>query len=458
MIQLWKAEVSTGEYSGKVEFTPETDQKVSILVKKQKSIPINVRDEQGFPLLDFEVRTNLSRKFQRTDTLTFENEQIDSLYQIIVRKEDYKDKDIFDFNPYKENSIKITLIKKEKKTQGAFWTKLKTIFSSTPAIVIFVIFVFLIVLSIWLYNPYFVKKNKSQDTLLTAQQIQDYVKGNYLLLDTLNDYKEKWNSQEKNYIERKGKGWFGGELSIDSSKWINEWQPVFENIELAILKRNLINDMKFVELKRQSYSIAQESFKTFIEKIDNTQYVEVGQKLGDVSKLTLSEIVAKVQVLLESKPVEKEVTPEVISKKIYETKPNDIHKNVTTKPIESNNTPNAPERDPYPKNITSEIIEYIKGNKIKKGGLNKYIQNAVINSKIKESLKLCLKLWNLDGTKSNSYSSYLKELKNDNNLSNSQLIDFVKKMCEMENPKYIKLLPNSDQIRSLSDIEKKIIQ
>lgn len=47
LIQLWTAEVRTDEYSGKKEFTPETDQKVEIKVKEHKTIPLNVKDEEG---------------------------------------------------------------------------------------------------------------------------------------------------------------------------------------------------------------------------------------------------------------------------------------------------------------------------------------------------------------------------------------------------------------------------
>ncbi|MBK6571868.1 MAG: hypothetical protein IPG21_05275 [Saprospiraceae bacterium] len=61
----------------------------------------------------------------------------------------------------------------------------------------------------------------------------------------------KWNSQEKNYIKKKGKNALGEE-EVDSSEWKNEWQPVLESIELAILKRNLIDEKKFAELKNQS--------------------------------------------------------------------------------------------------------------------------------------------------------------------------------------------------------------
>lgn len=223
LIQLWTAEVITGEYSGKENFIPEKDKKVEIKVDKRQYITLNVKDEEGTPLSDFEVKTNLTNKFERTDKLKFENGQIYSPCQVIVRSKGYEDWTVHSFTPAEKDVIDIKLKKKEKKPQGAFLTKLKTIFSNPAAIAISIVTVLLIAFGIWLVNAYLGKSDKPHDTVLTAQQIQDYVEGNSLLLDTLNDYKEKWNSQEKNYIERKGKGWFGGEVSIDSSKWINEW-------------------------------------------------------------------------------------------------------------------------------------------------------------------------------------------------------------------------------------------
>ncbi|MBK8855696.1 MAG: hypothetical protein IPN10_16725 [Saprospiraceae bacterium] len=358
-------------YIGKEVFTPDLKKEVKIKVEKHKIITFNVAGEDGKPLPNFEVKTNLSKKFQRTNTLYFVNEQIDSIYQVIVRKEGYKDKDIPDFYPGKENSINLTLIKKEKKPQGAFLTKLKTIFSNPAAIAISIVTVLLIAFGIWLVNAYLGKSDKSPNIQLTRQQIQTYVEGDSLLLHTLEDYKNMWQSQQKHYVQRKGKGFFGGQVEVDSSEWKKVWQPVFEKIELAIKKRNLIKVQDFAELKKQNYSRDQQSFKNALGKIDSTKYVELIRKLGDVSNLTLSDIADKFDEFLNSNNPEKQSIAEN-SKIGNEPNPSDINVNVPNKLRESNIKPNESKSESNSNDIIAEIIEYLKGNELEKSKLEEY--------------------------------------------------------------------------------------
>lgn len=104
-----------------------------------------------------------------------------------------------------------------------------------------------------------------------------------------------------------------------------------------------------------------------------------------------------------------------------------------------------------------EIKKYLIGD-IKKAQLNKYKDKSSVNDQFQKKIKLCLKLWKLDGTPGNSYSSYKKELEKDVFFNESKLKKFVDEMCEKERPKYISEIPKIDQNKSLSHIKSKVQQ
>ena len=439
LIESWTAEVISENYIGKEVFTPDLKQEVEIKVKEHKTIPLNVKDEEGTTLPDFEVRTNHTKKFQRTNTLYFINEQIDCPCQIIVRSKGYEDWPEPSFTPAEKDIIDIKLIKKEKKTQGAFLTKLKSIFSNPAGIAISVVFVLLIALGIWLLFDDSGKKNKPQDIPLTTQQIQEqikvYVDGDSLLLNTLDDYKAKWKLQEPNFITKSSAWRFWKEKKGNSSEWSAVWRPIDESIEKAIKKRILITDKNFEELKNQSYSPAQDSFKTAIEKIDSTQYEDVGQKLGDVSKLTLSEILVKINLLLISKDVEKEVLTEVRSENRNGTEQHNGQKK-DQQDVKGNRTaaPPPPNTEDASQNITAEILKYLKGNELNKVKLEEYKKKTSNNTNLKNSIQLGLEFWALDGSSEGrnvkTYFSFREKVKNDANFDGSKLRSFLEKMCQ----------------------------
>ena len=312
--------------------------------------------------------------------------------------------------------------------------KLKTTFFKPAVISISVVIVLLIVLGFWLYNVYFSKNNQTQDIPLTAQQIQTYIEGDSLLIHTLNDYKQEWNSQQENYIHRKGKGFFGGEEEVDSSGWKKEWQPVLKNIELAIFKRNLINEKKFAELKTHYFSINQQSFKDAIDKIDSTKYNELKQKLGDVSSLTLSDIAAKVDKFPKSNNPERQSKAEIITKTGIAPKPNDNQVKFPGKSKESNIKSYESKKESNSNDKTAEIMEYLKGAELDKSKLEEYKTLTGINKNLKNSIQLGLEFWLLNGTgegnAAKTYYSYREKVKLDENFEDSKLRKFIEKMCQ----------------------------
>lgn len=75
-------------------------------------------------------------------------------------------------------------------------------------------------------------------------------------------------------------------------------------------------------------------------------------------------------------------------------------------------------------NADKEIIKKIKGNSFNKKDLENF-KNKASNKKLKTSIKLCLKFWELDATPGNSYYSYKIELNKDKYLKDSKLKKFV---------------------------------
>ena len=147
---------------------------------------------------------------------------------------------------------------------------------------------------------YFVFKGDNQPHIVNKNQIIQYVEGDTLFLNTLNSYKTDWGKQ-KPKIEGTGGGilglWGDNEDQKNSTKY-EEWDNVNQSIEEAIRKRNLINNVNFAELKKQNYFAPQLIFKNTISTIDPSNYEDIKKQLGDVSKLTLTEIAESINNIL----------------------------------------------------------------------------------------------------------------------------------------------------------------
>lgn len=107
-----------------------------------------------------------------------------------------------------------------------------------------------------------------------------------------------------------------------------------------------------------------------------------------------------------------------------------------------------------PSGKISEIENYLKGGEVAYDRLMLYLQDSGINDKrIEASIELYLKLWELDGSRNNTYWSYKKELQNDDILKNSKLMEFVDSECNKKDNqiKYVSKLSDQDK-KTLSQI------
>jgi hypothetical protein len=312
-------------------------------------------------------------------------------------------------------------------------------------------------ITIWALITFFGK----EETTITSLQISEYVEGDAIYINTLIKYKENWGELEPKIKTIGGVAWYnpttwfsGSNKAIPDSTDYKKWYIYQQKIDSAITKRQLLTSNKFAELKNQSFYSKQLHFKSSIEKMDSTQYAEVGRVLGDVSNLTLSQVADSINAILikdqeKQKQQQGQEKGEMELKPKTETSTNTGTSIVKTTPMVQKPTEQPTQNESVSNDITSEIIDYIKGGELNEAKLKVYINSLGINQVLKNSIQLCLDFWELDGIGSGktakTYSAFQYKVNADNNLKNSKLKAFTDKMCKEENPSYRKI----DKIKGL---------
>ena len=285
---------------------------------------------------------------------------------------------------------------------------------------------------------YFLNKKITYETPLNKFQIQTYVEGDSLFIDKLNSYKANWENQ-RSEIKKEGGGMFGGGEEETNSTKYKEWDETLKSIERAITKRNMLSNKNFAELKNQDYSFTQQKFKDAINKIDSINSAEIGQKLGDVSSLTLTQIADSINSILTLKATEQLKEEKKVEQPKKEeikqpAKSVELKQNTSTATQTSTQSKEETQTSPAQTEKTSEIIEYIKGSELDKQKLNGYKNTKGISKTLQNSIQLCLDFWDLDGSgsgkKSKAYWNFQSKLNADTNLQNSKLKSFVDRMCQ----------------------------
>jgi hypothetical protein len=389
------------------------------------------------------------------------------------------------------------------------------------------------------------ENKKEEQQSISLDQISDYVEGDSLFLETLENYKKKWNKQNPNVSETSGGilDIFTGKKKQTNPTNSNDRDKVLQSIDSAITKRELIIAYNFTELKKQQYYPQQQKFITAVEKIDNAKYEEVRKQLDNVnvSTLTLTQIAEKIEsviatittnpdqeiidyldgvelnkeILTQYKEITNdnnlklridtyikmrthlnkgEVTqlkalnfPYSEAQKALKTaidginngnKPyigdamnkasislmdlNEIAKFINQK-ISEHNAKSSSIQQPTTQpaankteqtvqqqvstDVTSEIIEYLKGNELKKKELDNYTTQK-ISDNLKKSIDLALKFWQLDGqVKEQTYCEFSRKVDKDTNFDGSKLKTFVTKMCNQDIRKY----SAQDKIKGLKE-------
>lgn len=201
---------------------------------------------------------------------------------------------------------------------------------------------------------------KLDKSSLSLKTIEIYSEGDSLFLDTLNKYK-------------------------------NDWEKQNDFLDNAIKLRNKINECNFDSLKNVTYSSKQESFKNAVNNVEKDQYKEVKNQLGDVSKLTLTQIATKINEIVEELKKEN-TTSENAEGKTQEVKKE--HPKKGEAPVEK---PTSAKLVPAPTNVDdAKAIEYLKGEELKKSEL-KNLKDKDISGDVKTSIEVALKFWEIGG-------------------------------------------------------------
>jgi hypothetical protein len=242
------------------------------------------------------------------------------------------------------------------------------------------------------------------------QHIEAYIKGDSLILRTLDSYNNSLSGQQM-HIKH----------SLDS----------------AIMKRIFANEFNIAELKKLSYYPSQEQFRMAIFKMDSTEgYKQVKNRFADVSSWSLTKIADSINAFLDHKPAAD--NPREVKKEVTNEEKEESRKEGTQ--------PARPEQIreeeliPPPANSdkATEIIRYLRGEELKKDVLNKYFEDTRSNVALKKSIQLCLKFWELDGSRNKSFSSFQREINDDAILNSSMLRNFVDDVCRKGQPQYPK--------------------
>lgn len=446
IIDRWKVIAHKGDFSGKMEFSPEKiHDGIDIIIEERNIISINVKDEDGKNLSNFEVWTKLTNGYQSINIIEFVDEQIIDYYHINVRKEGYEEYTINNFQPYKQDRIDVTLKRKlrqpqiskgqlpvnhESEGQKTFTNKVIVFFSKPAVIATSVVSLLIFGLGIYVLIKYWVRDKQSNGPTITAEQISSYVEGESLIPDTLYLYKRNWESQEQSFIIKSKIGIFGGDAKADSLKWKNVWKPINESLNMAIMKRALLKSFDFAELKNQRYSNAQQQFIIAINKIDSTNYIKVREVLSAVSTLPLTEIAEIINKTIKEEKLAYEKRLEDNNTGSHQTtQMSGEHNNRLQETGSSHiNKPGVHDEK------TSEILQYIKGSELKKEKLEEYKKTKGISQKLMKSIQTCLEFWELDGISKGrdpkTYYSFREKINKDTNFENSKLKVFVEKMCQ----------------------------
>jgi hypothetical protein len=390
--------------------------KVSDLTPEKKEISLKITDSKGnsipCPQPKISVKRNDHSNWEtRGNPITFKGEDIGDYYKIKVECNGYETWLINDYCPANgDNPIKVKL---NKKVQENIYGEEPTSKIKKSTIVTICICCAVVIVGACLLI--FTGKEDKQPDI--SNRIRDYVKGDSLFGDTLDYFKGRWEQQRPEIKQpfnfwglRKG-------IKADSTEY-KIWNTTAQSIESAIEKRNLINQKKFTELLEKQFFNQQLVLKSAIEKVVKDSTQSIAKKLGDFDKMTLTQIADSIEKMLRPKNPINDPQPNQIENKASVNTP---QKEANT--AESKQGTNA-------QDITNEIRNYLKGDELRNSKLNEY-KTETNDSALKKSIKWVETFWTLAGNNDKKvFEKLLQDIKQDKNLTNSKLKDFLEKICK----------------------------
>lgn len=481
----WILSAIHGFYKGQVILTPEEiNNEIKVLITSKKKVKLKVLDQNGDIIHHYKVHCKGHKDDNKfLSEIEFTDDEIKDTWNVNISARDNQNSDNKQFCPATDgDEIIFNLIKtkspankveeqtssdrsingKDKIENGN--TNLKQIIIGSIAML------FLLGIGIWFA---FYKEIDKVENTFTSTEIQNYIEGDSLLLNKLNEYQIDWEKQHPTNKEKENilsVLWPYSKKDITTVD-LKTWEQTKEIIDSAIYKRTIIDDKKFKELANMNFSFEkQQQFSKTIKKIKISKFKEVDEKLGNVSDLTLTQISSKIDSLLDTK-VNGSV-PNNNSNEASATSPNTNQRTdrtsriSPTNPDNRNRSSNSNSNNPSPpptsaagnnvnksESNNDKIINYLKSGEIKKIELEKY-KLQTNDAALKTSIDLALKFWELDGSRNSSYKTYLEKVNNDSKLKNSVLQKLVTELKKNENSKYVKTITGNAKI-SLNELKLK---
>ncbi|GAA4075014.1 hypothetical protein GCM10022389_20830 [Flavobacterium cheonanense] len=438
-----------------IDFDKDFQNSILIILNERRILKIIAKEAKENHLQDdsipkFRVWIQGKGNYNEND-IEFEEHELNKSYNITVEADDYERSEVQTYHPLNDGNKSLYFKLKEKKkslvideknkindeTKGIKVDKERKP-TKVPKFIIFsIVSVLILTVGVWgLRQTIF--KPKPIEKLISLEQISNYLESDELILDTLKLYKVNWEKQNSNKIDN--------------------WNKISDSIVSAITKRELIDKKDFEKLREVHFS-NQESFEKTIHKLNETKCKLLKEKLKDIdiSSLSLPEIESKIEEIINRQDSEKSRTDSHVNPGAKtpnkDREPQQNSGNVTTGGAEKKEDKGSEKTGKNTSvtsgkkadadtdgnsvnsssDISSDIKKYLKGDEIKKIKLEEY-KNTVSDPKIKESIIITLKLWELDGTDSKKKKNYLKQIENNSYLKNSKLNQFVKKIIDKNEP------------------------
>jgi hypothetical protein len=312
-------------------------------------------------------------------------------------------------------------------------------------IIVASLFLSVLIVSAGLYG--FWPKENNQRVLLAEYEIEQYVEGIELNVDTLNNYKTKWENQnseiieDRNFVWYKPITWIKSEEQTRASIEEHNWKKASGWIDIATKKRNTIDQLDFKLLKDGTrYSKNQQTFKLAIMGVDSTQYDAIQERFKDVSKWNLNQIADSIKVFINPKVIENNESKEPSTSESHSNK---VKKN-NVETNKENKTEQPPKKETGNGKKTSEIKRDIQSSTITIAQLEKYKQEHPAD--LSNTIDLYLQFWKLvkdNNNQKNDFDSLLGDIKQDKTLKNSELKKFLDSICAGSKAfeKYLKVTP-----------------
>jgi len=269
----------------------------------------------------------------------------------------------------------------------------------------------------------------NENTMIAIKtQIDKYVAGNDLLLDTLNIYMDIWKKYKPN--------------KPDEAK-DNEWNRVLIEITQAKTIRENVNECAFAKLNGGFYFGEQSIFENAVRNIDSVNYSAVKERLGDVTALKLSEIAESINN---------------INNDLKEMERNN-EKNDGKIATSDKSNGEIKSKSSLLSDNDHKIVNALKSSELTLSKLLQY-KNIANDSGLKRNIDLALKFWGLTGD-IKTYISYKKSLsdKEYKYLNDSYLKWLVEEIIKQgKNPLFVKDISEPKSNKNLEQLRADLLQ